>query len=211
MPWGSLQLTPFYRRQTDIIRQIVDTDDPDGVRRATFVNAESQDQYGADATTSLRYGDFNGFLSLSGYQQTTDASNVQAGLGSDGFTWNARLSLGYKLSESTDLQYFHFYRGPQQLEQGRVSGFEFSNFAIRQKLWFENATLTLRVMDPFDRMGFNFHTEDENQIVDSERSFGARAMFLQFSYSWGQQPQIRPRPQDQQGGQQPDQGVGNIQ
>ena len=211
MSWGSLQLTPFYRRQTDIIRQFVDTDDPDGVRRATFVNANSQDQYGADATTSLRYGDFNGFVSLSGYQQQTDASNVQAGLGSDGFTWNARLSLGYKLTESTDLQYFHFYRGPQQLEQGRVSGFEFSNFAIRQKLWFENGTLTLRVMDPFDRMGFNFHTEDANQIVDSERSFGARAMFLQFSYSWGQQPQIRPRPQDQQQGQQPDQGVGNIQ
>ena len=211
MPWGSLQLTPFYRRQTDIIRQFVDTDDPDGVRRATFVNAESQDQYGADATTSLRTGPFNGFLSLSGYQQSTDASNVQAGLSSEGFTWNARLSLGYKLSEYTDLQYFHFYRGPQQLEQGRVSGFEFSNFAVRQKLWFENGTLTLRVMDPFDRMGFSFHTADERQIVDSERSFGARAMFLQFSYTWGQEPRIRQRPQDQQQGGQPDQGVGGIQ
>jgi hypothetical protein len=119
------------------------------------------------------------------------------------------VSLGYKLTESTDLQYFHFYRGPQELEQGRVSGFEFSNFAIRQKL-FENATLTLRVMDPFDRMGFSFRTADENQIVDSERSFGMRAVFLQFSYSWGQQPRIRQSPQDvQQGGQQaPDAGVG---
>ena len=70
---------------------------------------------------------------------------------------------------------------------------------------------SLRVMDPFDRMGFSFETEDERQIVESERSFGARAMFLQFSYSWGQQPQIRTRPQDQQQGQQPDAGVGGIQ
>ncbi len=208
--WGSVQLTPFYRHQSDIMRQIVDTDSVPGYRFATFQNAESADQYGADATTSLRVGPFNGFLSLSAFQQATDASNIQAGLGSDGFTWNARLSLGYKLTESTDLQYFHFYRGPQHLEQGRVSGFEFSNFAVRQKL-FEGATLTLRVMDPFDRMGFSFHTADENQIVDSERSFGARAAFLQFSYSWGQQPQIRQRPQDQQQGQQPDQGVGGIQ
>lgn len=209
MPWGSIQLTPFYRHQSDIIRQIVDTDDPDGVRRTTFLNAEGSDQYGADATTSLRTGPFNGFLSLSGYQQSTDASNIQAGLGSEGFTWNARLSLGYKLTQTTDLQYFHFYRGAQQLEQGRVSGFEFSNFAIRQKL-FENATLTLRVMDPFDRMGFAFHTADERQIVDSERSFGARAAFLQFSYSWGQEPRIRQRPQEGQG-QQPDSDMGGIQ
>lgn len=206
MSWGSLQLTPFYRHQTDIIRQYIDTDDEDGVRRMTFVNAESADQYGADATTSLRYGPFNGFVSLSGYQQSTDASNIEAGLGSDGFTWNARASLGYKLTESTDLQYFHFYRGAQTTEQGRISGFEFSNVAVRQKL-FENATLTLRVMDPFDRMGFNFHTRDERQIVDSERSFNARAVFLQFSYSWGQQPRIRQRPQDVQQGQQPDQGM----
>ena len=209
LSWGSLQLTPFYRRQTDIIRQFVDTSDPDGVRRATFVNAESQDQYGADATTSLRYGPFNGFVSLSGYQQNTDASNIQAGLGSDGFTWNARVSLSYKLTESTDLQYFHFYRGAQNLEQGRVSSFEFSNFAIRQKLWFPNATLTARVMDPFDRMGFNFHTEDERQIVDSARTFQMRALFLQFSYTWGQEPRIRQRAQDAgQQGQQPDSGVG---
>ena len=206
--WGSVQLTPFYRHQSDIIRQIVDTDSIPGYRFTTFLNAESADQYGADATTSLRYGPFNGFLSLSAFQQSTDAGNIQAGLGSEGFTWNARLSLGYKLTESTDLQYFHFYRGPQNLEQGRMSGFEFSNFAIRQKL-FENATLTLRVMDPFDRMGFSFHTADENQIVDSERSFGARAAFLQFSYTWGQEPRIRQRPQDQQPGQQqPDSGVG---
>ena len=207
LSWGSIQLTPFYRHQSDIIRQYIDTDDEDGIRRATFVNAESADQYGADATTSVRFGPFNGFVSLSGYQQSTDASNIQAGLGSDGFTWNARVSLGYKLTESTELQYFHFYRGPMNLEQGRMSGFEFSNFAVRQKL-FENATLTLRVMDPFDRMGFQFHTEDERQIVESERSFGARALFLQFSYSWGQQPRIRQRPQDTQQGQQPDQGVG---
>ena len=208
--WGSIQLTPFYRHQSDIMRQIITVDTATSIRTATFENAASSDQYGADATTSLRYGPFNGFLSLSGYQQSTDASNIQAGLSSEGFTWNARVSLGYKLTESTDLQYFHFYRGPQELEQGRVSGFEFSNFAIRQKLWIENATLTLRVMDPFDRMGFSFHTADENQIVDSERSFGMRAVFLQFSYSWGQQPRIRQNQQDmQQGGQQaPDAGVG---
>ncbi|HUF13157.1 MAG TPA: TonB-dependent receptor [Longimicrobiales bacterium] len=204
--WGTLQLTPFYRRQTDIIRRFIDTSDP-GTRVTSFINADESDQYGADATTSLRTGPFNGFLSLSAYQQSTDASNVEAGLGSETFTWNARLSLGYKLTESTSLQYFHFYRGAQELEQGRISAFEFSNAAIRQEL-FENATLTLRVMDPFDRMGFSFHTEDENQIQDTERSWGARAVFLQFSYSWGQQPRIRQaRPEDTQG-QQPDADVG---
>ena len=112
--WGTLQLTPFYRRQTDIIRRYVDTSGE--VRRTTFINADNSDQYGVDATSSLRSGPFNGFLSLSAYQQTTDASNVEAGLGSETFTWNARLSLGYKLTESTSLQYFHFYRGAQELE-----------------------------------------------------------------------------------------------
>lgn len=203
--WGTLQLTPFYRRQSDIIRRYVDTSGD--VRRTTFVNADNSDQYGVDATSSLRRGPFNGFLSLSAYQQTTDASNVEAGLGSETFTWNARLSLGYKVTASTSLQYFHFYRGAQELEQGRISAFEFSNFAIRQQL-FEGASLTVRVMDPFDRMGFSFHTEDERQIMDSERSFGMRAVFLQFSYAWGQQPRIRQGRPSEDGQQQPDADVG---
>ena len=89
------------------------------------------------------------------------------------------------------------YRAPMTTEQGRMSGMTMTNLAVRQKLLGDQASVTLRIMDPFNAMGFGFVTDDGRFSQATRRHFGARGAFLNFSYSVGQQPRVRTRATDQ--------------
>jgi ferric enterobactin receptor len=201
--WGSIQLSPYFRRTTDAVRRFkrVETDPEDPSRSisvVTFRNLATSDAYGADFTTALRLGRVNGFASFSGFRVVSDGSNVESGLGTDAFTWSARASLSYKLTPRTDVQWFQFYRAPMEVEQGRIGSFSIANFSVRHKVMGEKGTLSLRVSDPFDQMGFRFQTGDRFHEQDSRRKFGARAVFLTFSYNFGQTPRLRQQRQPQE-------------
>jgi hypothetical protein len=79
-----------------------------------------------------------------------------------------------------------------------------TSFTLRQQLAGDRASLSLRVVDPFDFMGFRVEAEDENIFQITEREFDAQSVHLTFQYTFGQAPKVRqPRPDqggDQQGG-----------
>lgn len=204
LPWGSLQLAPFYRRTTDVVRRFQETDTA-GVSTTTFLNLANADSYGSELTTSLRLGDrLSGLASVSVYRAVTDGANVQSGLQSDATTWSARANATAKLTPSLSLQFFQFYRAPRVTEQGRVGAFARADVSLRQALLNDRASVTLRVSDPFDQSGFSFRTESPLLLQDFDRSFGGRAVYLSFNYSFGEQPRLRrdrpradqPREQD---------------
>jgi hypothetical protein len=91
------------------------------------------------------------------------------------------------------------YRAPMATEQGRVSGRSMFNVALRQKLMGERASVTMRIVDPFDTMRFRSLTDDERFYQETERRMGARGVFLSFSYNFGQQPRLRPRANERSG------------
>jgi len=196
---GTLQLTPFFRHTVNAVRQLGAVDD-DGILRFGVQNAATVDQYGADVNVSVRRGRLNGFGGGSVFEQVTDASNLGALAAGRvrAFGWSARANLTYKLTPALDLQGFTMYRAPQRTEQGRLSSFALANVALRQKLRGDKASVTLRVMDPFGTMGWAVRSNDGRVVQLTDRRFGARGAFLNFSYNFGQAPRIRPRPQEQE-------------
>ena len=84
-----------------------------------------------------------------------------------------------------------------------MSAMTMTNVALRQKLRGDAASVTLRVMDPFNAMKMGFVTEDGRFYQTSQRNFGARGVFLSFNYAFGQQPRMRPRPQQEPEAPQP--------
>ncbi|HYJ80293.1 MAG TPA: TonB-dependent receptor [Longimicrobiaceae bacterium] len=194
LPWGSLQVSPFYRYTTDAVRRLRTVEGD--VTVTSFENLATSKSYGADLTGSLRLGRLNGFTSFSAYRMVTDGSNLDASIGSDALTWSARASLTFKVTPTTDLSWFTFYRAPMDIEGGRISAMGMSNLAIRQKLMGDRASLSLRLSDPFDQMEFSQRSLDAVHLQDSRRKFGARAAFLTFSYNFGRAPRIR-QPQAQ--------------
>jgi ferric enterobactin receptor len=78
-----------------------------------------------------------------------------------------------------------------------MSAMTMTNIALRQKLLGDQASVSLRVMDPLGKMGMGFVTDDGRFAQTTRRNFGARGAFLTFSYNFGQQPRMRTRPTEQ--------------
>jgi hypothetical protein len=79
-----------------------------------------------------------------------------------------------------------------------------SSLTLRQSLASDRASLSLRVVDPFDTMGFRVEAGDENILQITERKFDARSVHLTLQYNFGRAPRVRqPRPDDAPAPQQP--------
>ncbi|HEY0025039.1 MAG TPA: TonB-dependent receptor [Longimicrobium sp.] len=203
---GSVQVTPFFRRTENVIRRIREV--RGDTLLVSFRNLDTNDSYGLDLNTSVRRGKVNGFASFSAFRTVTDAGSVGEELSSDAIGWSARMSGTYQVTPRLDVQGMLFYRAPMDVEQGRMGSMVMSSFSVRQKLMGERASLSLRVQDPLNRMGFSMSTHAPLYDQFSERRFGGRAAYLTFSYNYGQTPRLRQRPQQQDQEMQPPTVVG---
>jgi ferric enterobactin receptor len=189
---GSMQLTPFFRRTENAIRRIREVHGDTTI--TTFANLDTSDSYGADVNGSLRMGKVSGFASFSAFRTVTDAGSLGDSYSSDGVGWSARVSGNLQITPRLDAQLFVMYRAPMDVEQGRMGSFTMSTMSLRQKVLNDKGALTLRVVDPLNRMGFSSLTTDPLYLQRNERAFNGRAAYLTFSYNFGQQPRLRNRP-----------------
>jgi ferric enterobactin receptor len=196
LPWGSLQVTPFFRRTENAIRRIREFRADTTI--TTFRNLATSDSYGADVNASLRAGRLSGFAGVSAFRTETDAGSAGRELSSDALGWSARVNGNLQLSSRLDAQGFVMYRAPMAVEQGRMGRWLMSSVSLRHKVLDDRGSLSLRVMDPFNTMGFSMRTEQPLYYQENERRFGGRTAFLTFSYNFGQQPRLRQRPGQQQ-------------
>ncbi|MBA3890701.1 MAG: TonB-dependent receptor, partial [Gemmatimonadaceae bacterium] len=189
---GSIQLTPFFRHTVDAVRAVRTVDD-NGVALVTFANVATARSYGADANGSFRLGDFTGFGGVNVFRSVTDASNLSTDVSNNSIGWSARVNASYKLMQALDAQSFLMYRAPMTTEQGRIAAMSIMTLALRQRVLNDKGSVTLRLQDPLNTMKFGFRQEDSRVIQVSERRFGARGVFLNFSYNYGQAPRLRQR------------------
>jgi ferric enterobactin receptor len=207
---GSVQVTPFWRHSTQAIRPILSID-ANGFSITRAQNLATANHYGADVNGSLRLGStVNAFGGFSVFKMVVDATNVAAGLSTNTVTWSARGNATWKVDPKTDLQVFGMYRAPLRAVTGRFGAFSMTNLSLRRKLDGDKSSLSLRLSDPFDMMGFRM-TSDRDQFYQvTHNKWGARAAYLTFNYNFGHAPRIRaPRPDQNQGGDgDPRQGPG---
>jgi outer membrane receptor protein involved in Fe transport len=198
---GTVQLSPFYRRTTDIIRVNINTADViDGreVTSVSFENLATSNSWGTDLNGSLRLGPrFSGFASFNVFKQVTDGGS-ESSLTSNAVTWSTRFNVTAQVTKTLTAQGAWFYRAPVNIERARFSGQQMANFSLRQRVMNDKAAVTLRVVDPFNAMVFKLRTGDDNITQITERRFGVRAAFLSFQYNFGRPPRVRqPRPDEQ--------------
>lgn len=205
---GTMQVSPFYRRTSDIIRVDINTQDTVAGREVTsvsFQNLESSNSWGTDVNGSLRFGQkFNGFGSFNVFKMVTDGGS-ESSVGSNAVTWSARVNGSSQVTEQLMLQASYFYRAPMTIERGKFSAFHGAFFTARYKLNGDKAVVGLRLQDPFNTMRFRIRAGDGDIIQMTSRRWGARSAWLTFQLNYGQAPRIRERPQDQpqQGGAPP--------
>ena len=201
---GMVQLSPFYRQTSNIIRvDINPTDTIDGreVTSVSFQNLANSNSWGADLNGSLRMGTkFNGFAGFNLFKMVTDGGSTSA-VGSSAVTWSGRVNGSTEITKTLIFQGSYFYRAPMKIEKGRFEQTHMANLSLRKKLDGDKATVTLRVNDPFNTGAFRVRAGDDNVVQITERNFNSRMMWLAFQYNYGRPPRVRqPRQEDQGGG-----------
>lgn len=199
---GMVQFSPFYRTTANIIRVDINTTDTIGGREVTsvsFRNLATSNSWGADLNGSLRLGPrFNGFAGFNAFKMVTDGGSTSS-LGSNAVTWSARVNGTTELSKTVLLQASYFYRAPTKIERGRFERQMFTNVSLRKKLKGDNASVTLRVNDPFNTSAFRVRAGDDKVMQITERRFGSRMVWLAFQYNHGRPPRVRQPRQEQEG------------
>jgi outer membrane receptor protein involved in Fe transport len=199
---GSLQVSPFYRRTSNVIRFIIDTDAVVAGREVTsitFQNLDHGTSWGTDVNGSVRFGQaFSGFAGLNLYKLVTEGGGGESSLASDAVSWSARVNGTWNVTPRTAFTAQYFYRAATPLERGRFAANSNANLSMRQKLYGEKASLTLRVSDPFATNRFRVEAGDDNVIQLTERSFNSRALHVTFQYTFGRPPRLRQPAQEPQ-------------
>lgn len=189
---GTLQVAPFRRVTTNLIRHYKTVDPATGVSTTTFRNFDRSAQWGVDLTATGRLGGrLSGMLGTNLAQVSTSAQNLQAGLTSNAVSWSVRSNASFRLAAATELQGFVMYRAPMKIEQGRMRSFMVSNVSLRQRILDGKGDVTLRVSDPLGKMSFGFYTADELHEQDFRRNIDARQVTLSLSYAFGRPPRMR--------------------
>lgn len=203
--WGVMTVTPYLRRTTDVIRRF-QTVDADGVTTSTYRNLDTSTSTGLEAVVTYQSGGaFRGFASLEGYQQSTDGSSVEDGLGADAFGWGGRVNASYGVGDrfgwgDLDLQATASYRAPQDTEQGRIGSRVFVDLGLRQRLLDGRASLAVRARDPFGWASFDFVQDDDRVFQTISRSFGRQQVGMTFTWTFGRTEERPDRQRANAGG-----------
>jgi ferric enterobactin receptor len=190
---GTLQVTPYFRRTTDVARRFQFLRD-DGVTVTTFRNLATSDALGADVTGTFRLGPVNGFVGFNASQVATDGGEGDLAVSSNAFAWSTRTNATWRVRPGLDLQGSLFYMAPREFENSRMGSMTRTNFSLRQRVMGDRGNVTLRIIDPLDQMRFSMFAEDERFYQETMRQMGGRRAVLAFSYNVGQQPRQRARP-----------------
>jgi len=203
---GTIQLSPFYRRTTNVIRVAINTADVIDGRNVTsisFQNLATSNSWGTDLNGSLRLGKmFNGFASFNVFKQVTDGGSLSA-LSSNAISWSTRVSGTYNVDPTLTFNANYFYRAPLNIERGRFEAIQSAQLSMRKKIMGDQAAVSLRVADPFNTLKFKVNVGDDNVRQITTRTFDQRAVYLTFQYNYGKVPKVRQptqQPADQPAG-----------
>ena len=198
---GTLQVSPFYRRTTNIIRVAIETADTVAGREVTsinFQNLDHADSWGADINGQFRLSKaFNGMAAFNIFKMVTDGGSASS-LGSNGVNWTIRFNGTYVLSPATTILGNYFYVAPMKIERGEFAGRQVINLSVRQKVG-ASSFVTVRMADPLNTMKFRVDVGDDNVQQLTERKFQSRALFVSYQWNFGQQPKLKARRQEEQG------------
>jgi outer membrane receptor protein involved in Fe transport len=198
---GSIQLSPFYRHTSNIIRVAINTADTYQGREVTsvsFQNLATGNSWGTDVNGQLRFGPKGSLLGgFNVFKMVTDGGSTST-LSSNAVTWMGRVNGTFNPTKTLTFTGMYMYRAPSKIERGEFSAMQMANFSVRQKIMQDKASISLRLQDPFNTMGMRIKTGDDNITQITQRKFGVRAAFLTFQYNFGQTPKIRQPQQPQQ-------------
>ena len=96
-------------------------------------------------------------LSLNGFYNQIDASNLGYNVKSSAYSWTGTLSFNFNVTKTTMFQVNSNYRSLRLTPQGEIGPSYGINCGIRQDLFNEHVSLVLTVSDIFNTLKAKYH------------------------------------------------------
>jgi outer membrane receptor protein involved in Fe transport len=191
---GMIQLSPYFRHTTNIIRidiNTMDTVDSREVTSISFRNLATSNSFGTDFTSQYRRSaKFAMLTNLGVFKQVTDGGSTSA-VGSDAIGWMGRVNVSSELSSKLMAQVVYNYRAAVKIEKGEMGRQHAANLAFRYKLNGDKESIMFRVNDPFATMRFRVLAGDDKVIQLTERNPHVRFFFIGYQRNFGKPPKVR--------------------
>jgi hypothetical protein len=124
-------------------------------------------------------------LSVNGFYNQIDASNLGYNIKSSAYSWDGTLSFNFNVTKSTMFQVNSNYRSIRLTPQGETSPSYSVNCGLRQDLLNERISLTLAASDLFNTMKYK-NTLNTTDLYDySVRQRDGRIVYFGVTYHFG--------------------------
>lgn len=213
----NLLVSAYYKRSTNLVtRYLFEEYDPvrqDTILVSTFQNANASTAYGVEFTLkNTLWKVLELTTNLNFYNSIVDATNVQAGLENEQFTYFLKENLSLKLPKSFTVQLNGSFQsrtafdtgassgggrgggghgggggwgGPTNTAQGYTIPVWFVDFSLRKDLWKRTGSLTLSVQDIFRSRRTGSYSGSSFFIQETWRRRDPQLARLTFSYRFG--------------------------
>ncbi|TCI84729.1 outer membrane beta-barrel family protein [Tenacibaculum sp. M341] len=183
---GYLILGTFYRRSSDVIGILIETDplNPQSQIR-TFTNYDFADNYGIDVSASYKLSNWwtirpsvetyvqksQGFIN-NRFEEITNSNT------------KGRLGNSFKINKKLSLQFDAVHNGRRVSVQQTVEPFTYFNASARLSLFNDNGSLTIRGTDIFDAYNYDLIANNPfNQNINYDLEVDV--IYIGFSYNFG--------------------------
>lgn len=198
---GNLFFSLFYRNTQNPITAFIQPSAVDPtILVNTSINGKQSHTIGMDNT--FKYTLFKGFeatFNMNLFYVRINANYKSVIATNEGFNYNGKLNLAYKLPKSFSLQLSGNYESPRIIPQGKTKEMYFADFGISKDL-FKFMTLTASVSDIFDTKGRGMSYATDYYLQDSWNRRESRFVRLIVRVRFGKADAtiFRKRPQSQQ-------------
>lgn len=175
----------YYRYTTNRFTQITQAFN-DSVLLTTEKNLNFDQSGGLEFVVSGSVANFlSTQLSLNGFYNQIDASNLGYNVKSSAYSWSGTLSFNFNISSSTMFQVNSNYRSIRLTPQGEIGPSYAVNFGVRQDLFNERISLILTASDIFKTLKQN--TTLNTPLLDdySTRQRDGQIVYLGVTYHIG--------------------------
>ncbi len=211
----NLLVSAYYKRSTNLVtRYLFEEYDPvrqDTILVSTFQNANASTAYGVEFTLkNTLWKNLELTTNVNLYNSIVDATNVQAGLENEQFTYFIKENLSLKLPKSFTVQLNGSFQsrtafetgssggggrgghgggggwgGPTNTAQGYTIPVWFVDFSLRKDIWKRAGSLTLSVQDIFRSRRTGAYSASSFFIQETWRRRDPQLVRLNFSYRFG--------------------------
>ncbi|MCB0687822.1 MAG: TonB-dependent receptor [Saprospiraceae bacterium] len=202
----NILITGYYKRARDLITnyQFTEGEGAGEVVISTFANSNSSEAYGVEFTVRNQVSkgiDLTSNINL--YNSKVDASNVEAGLVNEQFTWFIKENMNIKLPAGITLQVsgqyqsktafspnqgsgrFRGHYGSSNSAQGYSTPYWYVDAALRKDILKRKGSITLGMDDIFRSRIQGSYSESTLFVQENERWRNFQVVRLNFSYRFG--------------------------